>query len=49
MHTAFEILDASCEGVNGLHIQVVGGLIKQEHMRGSKPQFRPHYAPLLPI
>ncbi len=32
-HAAVELVDGFCQRINGLNIQVIGGLVKEQHVR----------------
>lgn len=32
-HAAVKLIDGFCQCINGLNIQVIGGLVKEQHVR----------------
>lgn len=48
-HTTLEVIDGVCQGVDGLDIQVVGGLVQEEHVRVLPRQPGQTHSALLPI
>lgn len=48
-HTTLKVIDGICQGVNGLNVQVVGGLIQEEHVGVLPGQPGQTHSALLPI
>ena len=46
---ALEAVDGVGEGVDGLHVEVVGGLVEEQHVRRLPRQPREHHATPLPV
>ena len=44
-----EVVDGVGEGVDGLHVEVVGGLVEEQHVRRLPRQPREHHATPLPV
>ena len=48
-HAAVKVVDGVGEGVDGLHVEMVGGLVQQQHVRHLPRQPGEHHAALLPV
>lgn len=48
-HTTLKLIDGVCQGVDGLDVQVIGGLIQKEHVGVLPGQPGQAHAALLPI
>ena len=46
---ALKVVDGVGEGVDGLHVEVVGGLVEEQHVRRLPRQPREHHATPLPV
>ena len=46
---SLEVVDGVGEGVDGLHVEVVGGLVEEQHVRRLPRQPREHHATPLPV
>lgn len=48
-HTALKVIDGICQGIDGLNVQVVGGLVQEEHVGVLPGQPSQTHSALLPI
>lgn len=48
-HSSFEFINSICQRVDGLYVQVVGGLVQEEHVRVLPGQPGEAHAALLPV
>ena len=47
--SALKVVDGVGQGVDGLHVEVVGGLVEEQHVRRLPGQPREHHATPLPV